>query len=164
MGAARMVLRGLALRCPRCGRPGIARSFFALRAACPACGAPIETGTGESSGGMAINLVTTTVIATVVIWWGGVLGTMPLLPLTVGLIAGAIAFTLAFHRHACGAWVGALHATRDIGEAPVRVQAGSGRRAGAGVATSGRASPARRMASDMPVATRQSAPDNQKAV
>ena len=87
----------------------------------------------------------------------------PLLPLMTGLMVGGIAFSMVFHRHACGAWVGALHATSDIGEAPVNVQAGSARRTG-GVKMRSTPPGVRRMASAMPVATTQSAPDNQKAV
>lgn len=160
--AVLMILRGFALRCPKCGRSGIAKSLFSLREACPSCGASIETGTGEASGGMAINLVTTTILATVGVWWFGVFGSVPLLPLMIGLMLGGIAFSLAFHRHACGAWVGALHATSDIGEAPVNVQAGSARKTG-GVKLRSMPPGARRMASAIPVATTQSAPDNQKA-
>ncbi len=158
-----MVLRGLALRCPACGKGGIARSPFALREACPSCGAPIETRTGEATGGMAINLLATTILATVGVWWGAVFGTVPVVPLTAGLMVGAVAFSLAFHRHACGAWVGVLYATRDISEAPVRVQAGTGR-SGAGAGRAGTGTPgARRMARESSAAARQSAPESQNA-
>ncbi len=157
-----MILRGLALRCPKCGSGGIARSFFSLRETCPSCGVAIETRTGEASGGMAINLVTTTILATVGVWWFGVFGSMALLPLMTGLMVGGVAFSMVFHRHACGAWVGALHATSDIGEAPVNVQAGSARKT-AGVKTVSAPVDPRRMASAMPVARKQSAPDSQNA-
>jgi uncharacterized protein (DUF983 family) len=158
-----MVVRGLALRCPKCGKGGIASSLFSLREACPSCGVAIETRTGEASGGMAINLVTTTILATIGVWWFGVFGSMSLLPLMVGLMVGGVAFSMVFHRHACGAWVGALHATADIGEAPVNVQAGSARKTG-GLKIRSAPPGVRRMASAMPVATMQSAPENQKAV
>jgi uncharacterized protein (DUF983 family) len=146
-----MILRGLALRCPKCGRGGIASSFFALREACPSCGVAIETRTGEASGGMAINLVTTSILATVGVWWFGVFGSMALMPLMTGLMVGGVAFAMVFHRHACGAWVGALHATSDIGEAPVNVQAGLARKT-VGVKTGSLSLDPRQKASAMPVA------------
>jgi uncharacterized protein (DUF983 family) len=33
--------RGLAMRCPACGRAGIFRGFIAVKPACPHCGAPL---------------------------------------------------------------------------------------------------------------------------
>ena len=112
---------------------------------------------------MAINLVTTSILATVGVWWFGVFGSMALMPLMTGLMVGGVAFAMVFHRHACGAWVGVLHATSDIGEAPVNIQAGSARKVG-GLKTRSAPPGVLRMASAMPVATTQSAPENQKAV
>lgn len=37
--ALRTIGRGLGLRCPSCGSPGLFRSYLKLNPACPACGA-----------------------------------------------------------------------------------------------------------------------------
>ena len=51
--------RALVRRCPRCGAPGIWKSFFTMKHACPTCGQVLER--GESSdfwvGAYLINLV-----------------------------------------------------------------------------------------------------------
>ena len=39
--------RALVRRCPRCGAPGIWKSFFTMKHACPTCGQVLER--GESS-------------------------------------------------------------------------------------------------------------------
>ena len=161
----RLLLRGLALRCPRCGRGHISASLFNPVEACPACRAPIETRTGEVTGGMAINLVTTTILATIGIWWGAVFERAPILPLVLGLVLGGTLFSLAFHRHACGLWVGALYLPEDIGEAPTGGQAGL---APAGRGRSSRTGGAdrsgdRRISRVRSAATMHRAPDNQNA-
>ncbi len=129
------------------------------------CRAPIETRTGEVTGGMAINLVTTTILATIGIWWGGVFERAPILPLVVGLVLGGTLFSLLFHRHACGLWVGALYLTEDIGEAPIGGQtglapAGRGRSSVTGVADR---SGDRRIIRVRTAATMQRPPDIQNA-
>ncbi len=161
----RLLLRGLALRCPRCGRGHISATLFTIVEACPVCRAPIETRTGEVTGGMAINLVTTTILATIGIWWGGVFERAPILPLVVGLVLGGTLFSLLFHRHACGLWVGALYLTEDIGEAPIGGQtglapAGRGRSSVTGVADR---SGDRRIIRVRTAATMQRPPDIQNA-
>jgi len=161
----RLLLRGLALRCPRCGRGHISATWFTLVGSCPNCHAPIETRTGEVSGGMAINLVTTTILATIGIWWGAVFERAPILPLVVGLVVGGVLFSLFFHRHACGLWVGALYLTEDIGEVPSGAQAGLAP-TGRGLATTtagGVRSGDRRIIRVRTAATMQRAPDIQNA-
>ncbi len=55
----RATLRGFGLRCPRCGRRGIFRTWFRLRSACPTCGLALERGESEDHwfGAVAVNLV-----------------------------------------------------------------------------------------------------------
>jgi uncharacterized protein (DUF983 family) len=61
-------LRGLRLRCPRCGASGIRDSFFRMKHACPTCGQVLER--GESSdfwvGAYLINLVVAELMAVVI--------------------------------------------------------------------------------------------------
>ena len=60
-----ITLRGLRLRCPRCGSKGIWTSFFHMKHACPTCGQVLER--GESSdfwvGSYLINLVVAELMA-----------------------------------------------------------------------------------------------------
>ena len=69
----RITLRGLRLRCPRCGSGGIWDTYFKMKHACPTCGQVFER--GESSdfwiGAYLINLVvaeTMAVVVAAVLW------------------------------------------------------------------------------------------------
>ena len=107
---------------------------------------------------MAINLLTTTILATIGIWWGAVFERAPILPLVVGLVVGGVLFSLVFHRHACGLWVGALYLTEDIGEVPSGAQAGLATTTAGGVRSGDR-----RIIRVRTAATMQRAPDIQNA-
>ncbi len=65
---ATKVGRALLLRCPRCGSPGIARTWFSLHDRCPSCG--LAFARGEQSdywlGAYAINLVVAEGLAAVI--------------------------------------------------------------------------------------------------
>jgi uncharacterized protein (DUF983 family) len=52
-----MVLRGLALRCPRCGGKKLFASFFKLKERCPTCGYKIVREEGFWLGGYVMNVV-----------------------------------------------------------------------------------------------------------
>lgn len=54
-----MIGRALLLRCPRCGRRGIWRSWFKIKHACPTCGLVLERGESEDYwlGAYMFNLV-----------------------------------------------------------------------------------------------------------
>jgi uncharacterized protein (DUF983 family) len=52
-----MVLRGAALRCPRCGGRKLFRSWFKLKERCPRCGYKIEREAGFWLGGYVMNVV-----------------------------------------------------------------------------------------------------------
>ncbi|MCA1613698.1 MAG: hypothetical protein LC800_06020, partial [Acidobacteria bacterium] len=51
----RTLLRGLALRCPVCGRSSIAKQPFRIRHYCPRCGALFQREEGFFVGAIAIN-------------------------------------------------------------------------------------------------------------
>lgn len=40
-GWGMVLARGLAMRCPACGKAGVFRGFIAVRPVCPVCGAPL---------------------------------------------------------------------------------------------------------------------------
>ena len=52
-----MVLRGLRLRCPRCGSGGLFKNWFKLKERCPRCGYKIEREEGFWLGGYVMNVV-----------------------------------------------------------------------------------------------------------
>jgi len=56
--AARLLGRALLLRCPRCGRASVLRSWFTLRERCPACRFRLDRGEeGYFLGSLLFNLI-----------------------------------------------------------------------------------------------------------
>ena len=60
---AQSLLRGVRLRCPRCGHGPIFRGWFALLARCPACGLTFEREPGYFVGAIYLNYAATVLIA-----------------------------------------------------------------------------------------------------
>ncbi len=56
---------GLFLICPACRRGRMFRSRFVMNVRCPVCGVIFERDAGEVTGGMAINMTLTSLIAVV---------------------------------------------------------------------------------------------------
>lgn len=52
-----ILLRGLTLRCPRCGSGGILKNWFKIKDDCPKCGLHFEREPGYWTGALAINLI-----------------------------------------------------------------------------------------------------------
>ena len=95
--AARLLARAVLLRCPRCGRAGVLRSWFDLLEGCPACGLRLERGEeGYYLGAVLFNVIAAELsfvvglVAVVLLtwprtpwnlmFWGGI-GLMILLPI-----------------------------------------------------------------------------------
>jgi hypothetical protein len=94
----------------------MSQSFFGIRERCPHCGIVFEKDPGEVTGGMAINMVLTSILGVVAVIYGVVFSGLDV-NLVLGLIAlGTVLFGLVFHRHARGLWVGFLHITGAIAE------------------------------------------------
>lgn len=101
------VLVGLALRCPHCERgllfPG-ALNLFRMNETCPQCGVRFERASGESLGGMMINLVTAEIVTV-----GGwilteILFDFPWVPVLAFWVVFNVLFCLLFYRHARAVW------------------------------------------------------------
>ena len=60
---AQSLLRGVRLRCPRCGHGPIFRGWFALLARCPVCGLTFEREPGYFVGAIYLNYAATVLIA-----------------------------------------------------------------------------------------------------
>ena len=86
------LLRGLLLRCPRCGRGRVLTGYFAVAVRCAACGLAYEPAAGEITGAMGINLVLTLVIALAAAVTIGFSRTLPLLPSVLVMVAVVVAF------------------------------------------------------------------------
>ena len=87
----RVTGRALALRCPRCGKRGIFRSWFRLKPECPTCGLSLERGESEDHwfGAVAVNLVAAELlgIGAIIVW---IVATWPDVPWTAIQYAGPL--------------------------------------------------------------------------
>ncbi|NBX29016.1 DUF983 domain-containing protein [bacterium] len=93
-------LRGLALRCPRCGGARLFRGFFRMHDACSACGLTFRREPGFYLGSIYINYGIT-VIVTGLLYAALALGLGLSQRTTLGAcLAVAVLFPLAFFRHA----------------------------------------------------------------
>lgn len=108
LGPLRLLLRGLTLRCPRCGASFL--SGMRLRTACAGCGLPLQPGDGDELGSVALNIVLGEGV-----FIGGLLAaillTMPTPPwdaILCGGIAGAVLMPLLFYPVSKTLWL-ALH-------------------------------------------------------
>lgn len=110
------LLYSLALICPRCRRGHMFTSLFTMRRQCAVCGLVFERDPGEVSGGMAINMVLTSVLGVVAVIYGTLFTSFPPLPMILVLCAAMVVFGLLFYRHARGVWVGFLYITGAISE------------------------------------------------
>jgi uncharacterized protein (DUF983 family) len=107
---------GLFLICPACQRGRMFRSLFIMNVRCPVCGVIFERDAGEVTGGMAINMTVTSLIALV---GGGLMGVLTDLPvaLLIAMVGGVtVAVGLLFYRHARGLWTSILYLTGSIFE------------------------------------------------
>jgi uncharacterized protein (DUF983 family) len=103
--AARLIARGIRLRCPACGEGRIFRGWLQMRDCCPACGRPLQRGPGFFLGSIYFNYGVTAVLLLAVyfsLFFGEVLSDAQLLVL---LCAIAIVFPIWFFRHARGLWI-----------------------------------------------------------
>ncbi len=101
--------RGLALRCPVCGRARVFQSPFRVRHHCPACLALFQREEGFFVGAIMINVVTTeaAVMAAAGVWLL-LLGGRDSLMLAL-LFAVALLFPVAFYHHSWSLWLAADH-------------------------------------------------------
>lgn len=102
------LMRGLTLRCPRCGRGRISDGLFKPRAACTACGQVLKLKEGEFTGGVYIgyglSVVLLGVLFVILVWplgWDIEQTLWVLLP-------GAVIIPALLHRHAVGAFTAIL--------------------------------------------------------
>ena len=104
--AVRLLMRGLCLRCPRCGARSLFRTWFSMHARCFVCQLRFEREQGYFLGAMYINYGVTVVLALIgsftLEWWITV-SLAQQLTLWVGFCA---LFPVVFFRHSRGLWLG----------------------------------------------------------
>lgn len=105
------VLRGLSLRCPRCGKGRFAKGLFQREDACGTCGQAFKLETGEFTGaayiGYFLNLFVLAIVFVIL-----VAGFKMELESTLWvLVPLGVAFPILLHRHSIGAFMGVLIAT-----------------------------------------------------
>lgn len=108
------LLRGLALRCPVCGRASIAERPFRIRPHCPRCGALFQREEGFFVGAIAINLVTTEVFVLLVYGVCLLAGVKDFQLLLTSLLAVALLFPAAFYHHSWGLWLSFDHLVESL--------------------------------------------------
>jgi uncharacterized protein (DUF983 family) len=105
VSVVRILGRGLRLRCPRCGRTGLFRRWFAMHERCAACGLRYEREPGYFVGAIYVNYALTVAL---------VLCTVLGLDMTVGLsvtqqlgigIPVAVLAPLLFFPHSRSLWL-----------------------------------------------------------
>ena len=91
--AARILGRGLRLKCPHCGGSGVLAGWFALKPRCPTCGLVLDRGESDYFlGAYLLNLVAVELVLTAVLTVIGI-ATAPNVPWNL-LMYGGAAFTL----------------------------------------------------------------------
>ena len=121
---ALILLRGLTLRCPRCGQGGLFHRWTEMVDACPQCGLHFEQEEGYWTGALVINTMVALTLFAVLI--GLIVAiTWPDIPvyttMAVGVVAG-IVFPYLFYPISKTSWV----ALDLIWFHPERMQAGTG--------------------------------------
>ncbi|MEZ5170757.1 MAG: DUF983 domain-containing protein [Acidimicrobiia bacterium] len=101
------LMRGLTLRCARCGAGHLFRRWFTMVDDCPGCGLHFEREQGYFAGALAINIIAATMVF-FVCFIGGLLLMWPdvnVAILTVSLIVVNAAFPIFFYPFSKTIWV-----------------------------------------------------------
>ncbi|MEP7288520.1 MAG: DUF983 domain-containing protein [Chloroflexota bacterium] len=108
------LLLGLFLRCPNCGKGHIFHGLFKMERTCPFCGVRYERRSGESVGGMYINLGAAELLSIGGFFITQALFNPPLVLQTVFWGVFNIVFVLLFYRHARSLWVAISYLTGGV--------------------------------------------------
>jgi len=104
--AVRLLIRGLCLRCPRCGARSLFRTWWSMYERCYACQLRFEREQGYFLGAMYINYGVTVGLALIgsfaLEWWMPVSLTQQLL----FWVSFGTLFPLVFFRYSRGLWLG----------------------------------------------------------
>jgi len=109
-----VLLTGTRLRCPHCGQGKMSRGLLHMDKTCPYCGVRWERQSGESVGGMYINLGFAELTALGGFFLADALFHPPFVPHLVFWVVYNILFCLLFYRHARGMWVAISYLTGGV--------------------------------------------------
>jgi uncharacterized protein (DUF983 family) len=96
---------GLMLRCPNCGKGKTFKTLFHIEKVCDHCGVRFERLSGESVGGMYINLGAAEFLSFAGYLITDILFRPPLLPEIAFWVTFNILFVVFFYRHSRSIWV-----------------------------------------------------------
>jgi len=105
---ATILIRGLLLRCPNCGKGKLFRRGFTMYERCPVCGWRYEREEGYWTGAVAVNLVVTELLIALVAVPLAVALALAQKPVTLLIIIGLplpFILPLLFFRHAKSLWM-----------------------------------------------------------
>jgi uncharacterized protein (DUF983 family) len=104
----------LRLRCPNCGQGRIFTGLFKMNPVCPVCGVRFERESGESVGGMYINLALAELITIGGFFIVNALFHPPFLPHLIFWAVFNVVFVALFYRHARSLWIGTTYLTGGV--------------------------------------------------
>ncbi|MAS32502.1 MAG: DUF983 domain-containing protein [Anaerolineaceae bacterium] len=110
------ILIGAKLRCPNCEQGRMFSGLFQMNPTCLVCGVRFERSSGESLGGMMVNLVVAELL-TIVGFFASyfALGSpADMTPLIIFWLVFDILFVLGFYRPARGMWVAITYLTSGL--------------------------------------------------
>jgi uncharacterized protein (DUF983 family) len=105
---------GLRLRCPNCERGRLFKSGFTLNETCPECGVRFERRSGESIGGVMINLVIVEFVAIGGFLLVTLLTTIRPIDQLIFWIPFGIILPVVFYRNSRGLWVTTSYLNGDV--------------------------------------------------
>ncbi len=110
----RVLWTTLRLRCPNCGRGRIFTGLFRMNETCPYCGVRYERESGESVGGMYINLGLAELLTIGGFFLVYFLYQPPFVPHLIFWLIFNIVFVTLFYRHARSLWIGISYLTGGV--------------------------------------------------
>lgn len=111
---ATVLWRTLRLRCPNCGEGRIFTGLFRMNETCPVCGVRFERESGESVGGMYINLGLAELLTIGGFFLVNALFAPPFVPHLIFWVVFNIVFIALFYRHARSLWIGTSYLTGGV--------------------------------------------------
>ncbi len=112
--AAEKLLLALFLRCPNCGKGKMFRGLFTMEQTCPNCDVRFERRSGESVGGMYINLGLAEFFSVGGFFLFQALFNLPWVPHLAFWILFNIAFVVLFYRNSRALWVAISYLTGGV--------------------------------------------------
>jgi uncharacterized protein (DUF983 family) len=108
-GLLTLLERGLFWRCPVCGKGKLFQGIFKMNERCPFCGLVYEREEGYFSSAMAINLVASELLITLIVLPLALNPQIPLVPLLLWASPTPILLPLLFYRHSRSFWLSFNH-------------------------------------------------------